>query len=205
MNLSSLVDKYWVNGDAETREKALQSLMLDEVFRYPTNNEIEKDSIEIAERILSFQDWQPEAIIGLSRGGIVPARYMADVLGIRSDFFSLDVKRYSDNLGETPSAPEIRNFNDDVRGKKCLIVDDIWDSGETMAAVLEVMKGEDVKTATIYIRELSDGSREDFPDFSQVIAEKDTWIVFPWEKREFRRQVSKLWEDKAKSEDSIPS
>lgn len=124
----------------------------------------------------------PDAIIGLLRGGVVPARIFSDSFGILMDFYAIDVKLYT-GIGERNEKPVIKPFHIDITGKKILIVDDIWDSGRTMEAVLEELKGEDVTTATLYWKESAPAK----PDYYYEPVKDDDWIIFPWEKDEFSR------------------
>ena len=98
------------------------------------------------------------------------------------DFFAIDVKLY-DGIASTTEKPQIRPFYGDVKGKKVLIIDDIWDSGRTMEAVLEYLGKENVTTATLYWKEKALNK----PNYYAETARENEWIVFPWETWEFRR------------------
>lgn len=129
--------------------------------------------------------FKPQAIIGLMRGGIVPSRIFSDYFDIFLDFFSLDVKLYYD-INKSHEKPLIGAFHGDVKGKKILIVDDIWDSGRTMEAVLDYLKEEDVTTTTLFWKETAEGK----PDYYAEGSKELEWVVFPWEEHEFRRLTS---------------
>ena len=124
----------------------------------------------------------PDAIIGLLRGGVVPARIFSDFFHIMMDFYAIDVKLYT-GIGERNENPVIKPFNIDIAGKKILVIDDIWDSGKTMEAVLGALRGEDVTTATLLWKE----STKTKPDYYYEPVEDNQWIVFPWERYEFAR------------------
>lgn len=135
---------------------------------------------------MTTSGYRPDCIVGLLRGGIVPARIFSDYFNVLIDFFALDVKLYN-GVGKTKAKPIIRELEclRVIRGKKILIVDDIWDSGRTMNAVLYYLKGEDIKTATIVWKETAKKK----PDFHAFVAYEKEWIVFPWEKNEFKREI----------------
>jgi len=149
------------------------------------------DDVEQACRVIHEQmlrdGYRPDVLIGLLRGGIVPARIFSDMFDILIDFFALDVKLY-DGVNSRRDKPVIRSFFslDEIQGcKKILVVDDIWDSGKTMNAVLDMLKGRDVTTATVFWKE----GAEKMPDYCHSIAAKDEWIVFPWDALEFKRET----------------
>ena len=131
-------------------------------------------------------NYVPDAIIGLLRGGVVPARIMADYFGIVLDFFALDVKLYT-GIGTRREEPVIRyGFkNKDIDKKKVLIIDDIWDSGKTMKAVLDHFKGKEITTATLLWKE---GALEK-PNYYAEIASENTWYIYPWEQIEFKKEM----------------
>ena len=63
-----------------------------------------------------------------------------------------------------------------IKGKKLLVVDDVADSGRTLALVLELLRkhGAEAQSAVIYAKSASIID----PDF--VWKRTDQWIVFPW-------------------------
>ena len=134
---------------------------------------------------MNADGYKPQSIIGLLRGGVVPARIFSDFFDILLDFYALDVKLYT-NIGVADSNPRIRPFYGDVKGKSILIVDDIWDSGKTMNAVLDYLKEETVKTATVCWKETA----EKKPDYYSRVVRKNEWMVYPWETYEFERQLN---------------
>jgi hypoxanthine phosphoribosyltransferase len=130
-------------------------------------------------------NYKPDCIVGLLRGGIVPARIFSDYFNIMLDFFALDVKLY-EGINRRKEKPVIGPFSYDlVKKKDIFIVDDIFDSGKTMEAVLEYFRKEKVTTATLFWKETASKK----PNYYAEVAKKDEWIVFPFEKHEFRRET----------------
>jgi hypoxanthine phosphoribosyltransferase len=146
--------------------------------------DVEKSCLSIYSQMCCC-NYKPEAIIALLRGGVVPGRIFSDYFNILLDFFALDVNLY-DGIGVRRDKPDIKPFDGDVQGKKILIIDDIWDSGKTMNAVLDYLNEEDVTTATLYWKETSEGK----PDYYAETVREDVWLVFPWEKYEFWKLMS---------------
>jgi uncharacterized protein len=119
----------------------------------------------------------PDIVIAIARGGLIPAGAIAYAMGVKAAG-TLNVEFYSD-IEETLPDPIVLEpllDTDAVVGKRLLVVDDVADSGRTLALVVELLKKhtEDVKSAVIYTKPRSIVA----PDFSW--RETDRWINFPW-------------------------
>lgn len=155
-------------------------------FKFLTWSNIDRACSKIYKK-MQEDCYKPDAIVGLLRGGIVPARIFCDYFNVIIDFFAIDVKLYN-GIGTKEEEPKIREFEEDlIRGKQILISDDILDSGKTMNAILEYLKGEDIRTATLYCKE----SAINKPNYYAEIVDENTWLIFPWERNEFKKQQNK--------------
>ena len=130
--------------------------------------------------------YTPEIIIGLSRGGVIPSRILSDILN-NLDLYFIDVKLY-DGTNKRDSAV-IRNDFDlfSIKDKRIVVVDDIYDSGTTIKAVVNHLKSKGIKnvsSATLYARE----GLNEYPTYYAKIVKRKDWIVFPWEKNEFKKE-----------------
>jgi hypothetical protein len=129
-------------------------------------------------------NFQPDLIIGLMRGGIIPARILADYFKVDLDFYTINVKFYTD-INQTLKKPIIKDFQHiDHKSKKVLVVDDIYDSGKTMKAIRNCFNNNQLFTATLHCRE----NNTHTPDYFADIAYSNNWIIYPWEKIEFQTQ-----------------
>ena len=166
-------------------------------------NDIEAQTQEIL-RQLHQDQWQPDYVVGLTRGGLVPANLISQYLSCR--MHTLDV-----SLRDSDSAPESNLWMaEDAFGyavhdpmasgdgrKKILIVDDINDSGATLNWIkndwrssclpydprwIDEIWGHNVRVAVLYDNEASK-SELDIAYSAVTInkLEEDSWIVFPWE------------------------
>ena len=120
-----------------------------------------------------------DIIVALSRGGLVPARYMAKHLNVRR-IHCLGIEFY--NNGWAKDVPDVyQEFTTKFEGhKKILIVDDITDSGKTFdIAVYEVMRngGKDVLTCALHYKPQAKYK----PDFIGSEIDNDIWVEYPWE------------------------
>jgi hypoxanthine phosphoribosyltransferase len=138
-------------------------------------------------------DGTPDLIVGIMRGGMVPAVLLAHRLTIR-DVRALEVTHTESDAVNAPKndQPEIRNSGSlgSLAGGNVLVVDDIAGSGDTLAAAREqvVLGGaQSVRTAVCLVnlanwpsdREVAgDGERE--PTY--VGRRTSRWVVFPWER-----------------------
>jgi hypoxanthine phosphoribosyltransferase len=119
-----------------------------------------------------------DAILAIARGGLVPAGMLAYRLGIR-DILVASIEVYDDagNRGE----PKFLEFPSDalLRGRRILLVDEVWDSGTTTAAAATRARGAGAQVTTAVLhykpgRSLIAGR----PDHHVVAT--DAWVVYPF-------------------------
>lgn len=148
----------------------------EEQFEAPTWNQIYTLLLRQASRICS-SGFKPDVIVGVSRGGLVPARILSDLLD-NPNLASVKVECYV-GIGEAKNKPKLTQcLSADVGGKRVLVVDEVADSGKSLKlAVAHVVErgAREVKTATLYYKPQSTFK----PDFYEV--ETGCWVVFPWE------------------------
>lgn len=133
-------------------------------------------SRELAQRIADSR-FDPEIIIAVARGGLLPAGSLSYALGVKlSD--AMNVEFYTD-IHETLPDPVLLApllDADSIVGKRVLVVDDVVDSGRTLALVLELLRtmGAEARSAVLYAKPSSVVD----PDY--VWRRTAEWIVFPW-------------------------
>ena len=120
-----------------------------------------------------------DVMLSITRGGMVPAGMLSYRLGLR-DILVAAVEYYDDH-GQPGPHPTFFQFPADplLRGKRVLIVDEVWDSGTTIAAVTERVRqaGGEPVTAVLHYKpthSVVDGA----PDVHAV--ETDAWVVYPF-------------------------
>lgn len=135
------------------------------------------DVLILAEAI-RVDDWLPDYIIGIGRGGLVPAVYLSHATGMGS--LSVD---WSSQVADFASAALIRLAARTRKGERLLFVDDINDSGMTIgrlrAALADAAPGH-IRFATL-IDNLSSAQRVDYAARTIDRAMTKDWFVFPWE------------------------
>ncbi len=136
--------------------------------------------------------FKPDVIVGVARGGWVPARVLSDFLGI-ADLVIVRVEFYL-GVAKTRNAPVLtQGVSAVVKGKKALIVDDVADTGKSLQLVREhvLQQGAtEVRIATVYRKPWSVIE----PDYYE--AETSGWVVFPWETKETIRKIVEKHGDK---------
>lgn len=176
------------------------------------------DYVHIHEMVnnISFQmykdNWRPDYIVGLTRGGLIPAVIMSNMLDIPMETLKVSLRdsdtgpesnlwMAEDAFGYVPDSALDLNptsiYNDYGQGKNILIVDDINDTGATLDWIINDWQssclpddpqwknvwGNNVRVAVLVDNLSSQFSRK--VDYCAKIvnkAEDDVWIVFPWER-----------------------
>jgi len=114
------------------------------------------------------------AIVGITRGGLVPAAIVARELNIRV-VDTISVKGYSHQTQSDPvviKAPQADLMGD---GTGILVVDDLVDSGKTLELVRKLYPK--AHFATVYAKPKG---REQVDTYITEVSQ-DTWIFFPWD------------------------
>ncbi len=118
-----------------------------------------------------------DALVAITRGGLVPAAIVARELDLRL-IETVCVASYHDYKNQgglkvlKPIAPEVVKLDE---GARILVVDDLVDTGATMKVVREMLPRAHV--ATVYAKPLGRPLVDTF--ITEV--SQDTWIYFPWD------------------------
>ncbi|NLU84344.1 phosphoribosyltransferase [Rhodococcus sp. HNM0569] len=133
-------------------------------------------SREVAQQVVD-SGFEPDIVIAIARGGLIPAGAIAYAMGLKAAG-TLNVEFYSDVEETLPDPVVLAPLldTDAVVGKKLLVVDDVADSGRTLALVVDLLKEHtvEVRSAVVYTKPRTIIT----PDYSW--RETDLWINFPW-------------------------
>jgi len=149
--------------------------------RYVTWNQIE----EYVNHILfaMYKDnWKPDYIVGLARGGLVPAVLLSHKIDVPMKPLKVSLRDHIDDNNHDWTIAE-----DAQAGAKILVIDDINDTGATLNWIvndwrLTNMPSHNVKFAVLFDNLSSSfGQEVDYCATEINKAEQDEWIVFPWE------------------------
>ena len=136
--------------------------------------------------------WRPDYIVGLTRGGLIPAVMMSHSLNIPMHTLNVSLRDGSEQESNLWMA------EDAYEGKNILIIDDINDTGATLDWIIEDWQaicfpgntsvwndvwGNNVRFAVL-IDNLSSKFSRKVNYCAKTInkAERDVWIVYPWER-----------------------
>ena len=121
--------------------------------------------------------FQPDVVVAIARGGLLLAGAMSYALGIKS-CGALNVEFYTGVDERLPEPVLLPPMLDEgaLAAKRVLLVDDVSDSGRTLAMVVDLIaaSGADVRTVCLYSKPRTVLE----PDF--VWRRTDRWITFPW-------------------------
>lgn len=131
---------------------------------------------DLARTILD-SGWVPDITVAIARGGLLPAGGIGYALDSKS-VGTVNVEFYT-GVGQTLEDPVVLPpalDTSDLAGAKVLVVDDVADSGRTLALVLDLMRqhGGEARSAVLYSKPRS----VVVPDYSW--RDTDRWIMFPW-------------------------
>jgi uncharacterized protein len=121
--------------------------------------------------------FDPEVVIAIARGGLLLAGAISYALGTKN-CGSINVEFYT-GVDQRLPEPVLSGPMLDapaLAGKRVLVVDDVSDSGHTLALVVKLLgeSADEVRSATLYTKPRT----VLVPDYTW--RETDGWIVFPW-------------------------
>lgn len=157
-----------MSANAEAKTSAERETLTYETFGVATR--------ELALDILK-SGFEPEIVVAIARGGLLLAGSIAYALGIKScgavnaEFYTGVGTRLPEPIMLPPLLDEAS-----IEGKRVLLVDDVSDSGRTLAMVVQLLEvaGADVRTVCLYSKPGT------VYDPTYVWKRTDKWINFPW-------------------------
>lgn len=172
--------------------------------KYYTYNDVHTWMHSIAKQVYKDK-WQPDYIVGLTRGGLVPAVILSNMLDIPMHTLKVALRDNADTESNLWMPEDAWGYSSDCDGspvfdkhkqKNILIVDDLNDTGATFNWIMQdwqrsclpnsdhwgTVWGKNVKFA-VGIDNLSSNFNRKVDYCAEEInkAEDDTWCVFPWE------------------------
>jgi xanthine phosphoribosyltransferase len=173
---------------------------------YVSWNDVQRQVQELV-RQMWLDRWTPDYVVGITRGGLVPANLVSQYLDCRMDTLQVRLRdgaadECESNLWMAEDAfgyqlsENHESKSDPALRKNILIIDDINDSGATLnwikqdweASCLpdhpawEEIWGHNVRIATLYDNESSECVLDINYAAETINKHNDPqWIVFPWE------------------------
>ena len=172
---------------------------------YYSWQDVERMCVSIVNQMYA-DNWRPDYIVGLTRGGNIPATIISNMTGIRCE--ALKVSLRDDEQGPESnlwmsedafgyvSEEERETCRWDIKKRKnILIVDDINDTGSTFNWIVKDWKASclpdeeswntvwnnNVRFATLTENLASEFDKVKYTCHEINKAEEDVWLVYPWE------------------------
>ena len=137
------------------------------------------DLERIAQQV-EADSWKPDFLVGVGRGGLVPAAYLSHRTGIT--MLSVD-----HSSGDAAFADELlaKLAAKSREGARILIVDDINDSGSTIVHLRRVLAehgcSEPHIRVAVLVNNVRSRARAEYAGRDMDRSEDKSWFVFPWE------------------------
>ena len=157
---------------------------------YISAEQLLDDSFRLGKQILE-SGFRPHFIVGIWRGGApvgITVQELLDFFGIHTDHISIRTSFYK-GIEQRDSRIRVHGLQyviDNVNADEgLLIVDDVYDTGLSIEAVIENLRERarrnmprEIRVATAYFKPGSNRTRR-VPDY--FVHETDKWLVFPHE------------------------
>ena len=135
--------------------------------------EYDKDILLINSKIHA-SSWFPERIVGIKRGGLIPAVSLSHLFKVQ-----LNIISYQSRDGKNMARGNLLKL---PRDSRILLVDDICDTGETFEVIKKEIRQNylNIKFCSLFYNIRQNITVDYFA--RKIDREKDSsWIVFPWE------------------------
>ena len=157
---------------------------------YLTADDLLLDSYRLA-KVIYDSGFYPDFIVGVWRGGTpvgIAVQEMLSYLGAKSDHIAIRTSSYY-AIGEQSKTVQVHGLDYIIRhinfDDKLLLVDDVYDSGRSIQAVIKTLKiksrrntPDDIRIATPWFK--PNNNQTDYePDY--YLHSTDDWLVFPHE------------------------
>jgi hypoxanthine phosphoribosyltransferase len=162
--------------------------MMEKLFVDP--QQLLEDSVKLGLQIME-SGFKPTFTVGIWRGGTpvgIAVQELLDYFGINTDHIAIRTSYYT-GIGQRGKSIRVHgldyiveniNAEDDL-----LIVDDVFDSGQSVKAVIDTLKNKcrkntplDIRIAVVYFKP-ANNQTDTVPDY--YIHETDKWLIFPHE------------------------
>ena len=148
-------------------------------------------------RDISASGWMPDYVVGITRGGLLPAAMVSQYFDIPCQTLKISLRDHNNNNDcETNCWMSEDAFGYEKEPKNILVVDDINDTGATLNWLMEDWRssclpnderwnhvwGHSVRFAVIVDNLASKcNAKMDYVGLEVNKAENDVWIEFPYE------------------------
>lgn len=178
MSASSSVSNF--NSDQNLNEKEVKKI-------HCTYEEIDNLCRETA--VLTSHSFDPDVILAIGGGGLIPARIIRNV--IKKPIYVVSFSSYDENDNQLDELREIQWMDfSNLRDKKILIVDEIDDTRKTLSYVVNKLVTEESITSTnigVFVvhnktkQKCTQLKEMNIGYYQAARSIPDNWIVYPWD------------------------
>jgi hypoxanthine phosphoribosyltransferase len=157
---------------------------------YINAQQLLEDSFQLGIKIFE-SGFRPNFIVGIWRGGTpvgIAVQELLDFFGIKTDHIAIRTSAY-EGINQRSRQIQVHGLGYITRTinseDSLLIVDDVYDSGLSVQAVIEALEERtrknlphDIRIATVYYKP-KNNETDRVPDF--YMHETDKWLIFPHE------------------------
>jgi xanthine phosphoribosyltransferase len=138
------------------------------------------EEVETVAKLLDADSWKVDFLVGIGRGGLVPAAYLSHRTGL--PLLTVDHSSGEHGFGDELLEKLAAKIE---QGARILIVDDINDSGATInylrAAIEAKVDHPDRLRVAVLVHNVRSKARAEYHG-SEIDRDRDKrWYVFPWE------------------------
>jgi hypothetical protein len=158
--------------------------------QFITAQELLEDSFRLGLKVLE-SGFKPDFIVGVWRGGTPVGIAVQEILeynGVASDHIAIRTSSY-EGIEQRGKRIRVHGLNYIVKNAEAahclLIVDDVYDTGLSIKAIIDSLKKlsrrnapQDIRVATVFFKP-GNNRTERRPEYS--VHETDKWLVFPHE------------------------
>ncbi len=142
--------------------------------------------IELLRKSVTDSNYKPDVLVGVTRGGLIPVVLLSDKLDALR-VLTITVRHWPVPGKMMEEAQVTQDFEEDLSGKRILLVEDIADTGKSFHAAIDHIrrrnKPAEIRTAALQYASDTSSYKPDYyaEEFQKKIGDgKSIWVTYPW-------------------------